>query len=227
MNRRDQYAEYRARVAALLSSGTPKEAAHSIAMAEHNARKAARKAELAALKVTRDKAAMTCQICARPILAESGQIAHHGYMRPGDGYQTNSCWGARQLPYEADRERLRQYLVSVLESFETAKKRREDLESESVPCRFTWEKYDRALGRSVTAGHVDATRDSFAGVKAAHASKFMQARVYSFEDLKAENVSAAARREKFYADEYKAQKARFDAWRITHKFNGATWELIK
>lgn len=42
----------------------------------------------------------TCQVCGRNIKANSGVIAHHGYKRPGDGWQTASCYGARHLPYE-------------------------------------------------------------------------------------------------------------------------------
>lgn len=42
----------------------------------------------------------TCQICGRPIKAKNGIIAHHGYKRPGDGWQTASCAGAREKPYE-------------------------------------------------------------------------------------------------------------------------------
>lgn len=47
-----------------------------------------------------DERKNTCQICARPILANTGLIAHHGYQRPGGGWQTKSCAGARHLPYE-------------------------------------------------------------------------------------------------------------------------------
>ena len=44
----------------------------------------------------------TCQICEREIKANIGVIAHHGYQRPdrGSGWQTESCVGARHLPYE-------------------------------------------------------------------------------------------------------------------------------
>lgn len=42
----------------------------------------------------------TCQICARDIKALTGVIAHHGYKRPGNGWQTASCFGARYKPYE-------------------------------------------------------------------------------------------------------------------------------
>ena len=48
----------------------------------------------------RTQPATTCQICARPIEAGTGVIAHHGYQRPGGGWQTASCMGARHRPYE-------------------------------------------------------------------------------------------------------------------------------
>ena len=46
-----------------------------------------------------------CQLCEREIkfgAARSGVelIAHHGYQRPGQGWQTASCRGARHRPYE-------------------------------------------------------------------------------------------------------------------------------
>lgn len=42
----------------------------------------------------------TCQICGRAIKAKTGRIAHHGYKRPGHGWQTASCMGAGHAPYE-------------------------------------------------------------------------------------------------------------------------------
>ena len=57
---------------------------------------------------------MTCQICGRDILAGSGAIAHHGYQRPGDGYQTGSCYGALKLPFEVSRDALGHYITAVL-----------------------------------------------------------------------------------------------------------------
>ena len=45
-----------------------------------------------------------CQICGRPIMAKSGYIAHHGYRRPGYGWQTGSCPGARHVPFEKGKD---------------------------------------------------------------------------------------------------------------------------
>jgi len=54
-----------------------------------------------------------CQICARDIKANTGLIAHHGYQRPGMGWQTSSCDGAKQLPYEVSRD----YIPVVIERY--------------------------------------------------------------------------------------------------------------
>jgi hypothetical protein len=56
----------------------------------------------------------TCQICGRNIKANTGHIAHHGYRRPGDGWQTSSCFGALGLPYEQSCDRIDRY-IRILE----------------------------------------------------------------------------------------------------------------
>jgi hypothetical protein len=55
----------------------------------------------------------TCQICGRSIKSSSGVIAHHGYKRPGDGWQTASCFGARHLPYEISCDAIPQAIEKV------------------------------------------------------------------------------------------------------------------
>lgn len=62
-----------------------------------------------------EKIHTTCQICARQIkVTASGLIAHHGYKRPHVGWQTDSCLGARHLPYEQSRA----YIPEVIEQIE-------------------------------------------------------------------------------------------------------------
>jgi hypothetical protein len=48
----------------------------------------------------------TCQICGREIGTTMGVIAHHGYTRPGSGWQTASCWGAKHVAYEVGHDAL-------------------------------------------------------------------------------------------------------------------------
>jgi hypothetical protein len=60
----------------------------------------------AARKQARENASMACQCCGRRILAKRGLIAHHGYTRPGQGWQTASCMGAGYVPFAFGRDRL-------------------------------------------------------------------------------------------------------------------------
>jgi hypothetical protein len=80
---------------------------------ERQAYRESRKAEIAEQKARKQAAAMTCQCCGRQIFAQRGKIAHHGYERPGYGWQTASCMGALYLPFEVARERLADLIVSL------------------------------------------------------------------------------------------------------------------
>jgi hypothetical protein len=55
----------------------------------------------------------TCQVCGRRIGAKIGTVAHHGYRRPGYGWQTDSCAGAQYVPYEQSCERLAEVVKDV------------------------------------------------------------------------------------------------------------------
>jgi hypothetical protein len=49
---------------------------------------------------------MTCQLCGRLIRSKHGVIAHHGYTRPGGGWQTSSCDGTHHSPLEVSNAHL-------------------------------------------------------------------------------------------------------------------------
>lgn len=70
----------------------------------------------------------TCQICAREIKAQTGLIAHHGYQRPGFGWQTASCDGAKQLPYEVSRD----FIPVVIERYKVIATNQENLADEML-----------------------------------------------------------------------------------------------
>jgi hypothetical protein len=65
----------------------------------------------------------TCQICERQIGSKKGLIAHHGYTRPErwSGYQTASCWGARELPYEKSRDLVGELIKHIERDIELVK----------------------------------------------------------------------------------------------------------
>lgn len=54
-----------------------------------------------------------CQICEREVKSKSGLIAHHGFKRPGNGWQTESCVGARELPYEKSRDAIPKAILII------------------------------------------------------------------------------------------------------------------
>jgi hypothetical protein len=75
------------------------------------------------------KLTSTCQICARPILANTGLIAHHGYTRPyaHAGFQTASCPGARFMPYEMACDALPPYIERLESALATTQEQLRDL----------------------------------------------------------------------------------------------------
>lgn len=64
-------------------------------------------------EIASDAQRRTCQICGRPIHAKRGRIAHHGYTRPVPGWQTGSCAGALELPFEVSRDALGRHIENV------------------------------------------------------------------------------------------------------------------
>lgn len=55
-----------------------------------------------------------CQICGRiDLQSPHGKISHHGYERPGDGWQTESCRGARRLPYQVSNDAIPEEIKRV------------------------------------------------------------------------------------------------------------------
>ena len=59
-----------------------------------------------------DKIVKTCGCCFRGVAVQSGHMAHHGYERPGTGWQTNSCPGIEYPPLEVSSAGL-EHVISV------------------------------------------------------------------------------------------------------------------
>lgn len=60
-----------------------------------------------------NKLVKTCPVCFRRIAVLRGTMAHHGYQRPGQGWQTASCPGIRFKPLEVSSEGL-EWLIATL-----------------------------------------------------------------------------------------------------------------
>lgn len=65
--------------------------------------------------VNPNKIVKTCPCCFRQIAVTDGTMAHHGYQRPGHGWQTASCPGIRFKPLEVSSEGL-VWLVGATEN---------------------------------------------------------------------------------------------------------------
>lgn len=110
----------------------------------------------------------TCQICGRVIQAKKGVIAHHGYNRPGHGWQTASCHGARFLPYEVSRDRIPQ-VEEIYRAIREAKQTAFDAMMASPPATLTirrkrdaWDKVGEPVTLERPEGF-DAARNIAAG----------------------------------------------------------------
>lgn len=187
----------------------------------------------AARKAARDKAAMTCQCCASKILANKGVIAHHGYQRPGIGWQTSSCFGARHLPFEVDRETLGLLIKNLKARRVNMVEHRRKIEAEETSIRKSWEVPVRGedgkviywMGRRKTeTKHFDTTRANFAELKA-----IREAAVYGdFDDLKTTYLNSRDFEIKNITDYINECQGRYDGWKQTHTWDAATevWKPV-
>lgn len=76
-----------------------------------------------------NKIVRTCPCCFRQIAVVNGTMAHHGYERPGYGYQTASCPGIRFRPLEISDEGLRFMIEQTEHQLGTLEKRLADFGS--------------------------------------------------------------------------------------------------
>lgn len=174
-------------------------------------------AKNAAAKSDKNKGQMTCQCCGRKHLANTGTIAHHGYQRPGGGWQTASCMGAKHLPFEVSRDRLATLIASLKDWEARAIKARAAVKAEKVSIRLTFTDYSvkrDAYGKRPNKS-VDVTRETFETIKAKNNSDFVSHSWYDFDRIKEAELNYRAREIKNVRAEIKAQQERYDGWKAT------------
>lgn len=102
--------------------------------------------------VNPDQQRGTCSCCFRDTaVIETGRMAHHGYQRPGDGYQSASCAGVRFPPLEVSTEGLEWLIWSTSEKLGADRERlsrREEMTS------ITYETHEkgRLVPRMISRG---------------------------------------------------------------------------
>jgi hypothetical protein len=161
------------------------------------------------LKAARAAVAKTCQICGRPILAETGVIAHHGYQRPGMGWQTSSCFGARHLPFEVSRDALGEYITIIQQQLSSLFATHTSVTNDEANIRVTYR--DKQFDKK----SFWASISNYAAQAAEHAAnaRFGRLDYSTYAEAKAAHLDGITRRIKDTAQHLKDQQARFDAWR--------------
>lgn len=169
---------------------------------------------------------MTCQCCARPIFAETGVIAHHGYQRPGTGYQTASCEGARELPFEVSRDALGRHIDNLKAYLGRTRAYLVKVQAETAPITFSFTDYtttDRYGAGTPTSRRV--TRETFPTIweETKAARRYNQFDKPDFDALKVRVVRAIKADINVVTAAIEQQEERFAGWKQTHCREGEKW----
>jgi hypothetical protein len=208
--------------------------------------KAARASINAAKKAKKLAESMTCQCCGRAIFAQSGSIAHHGYERPGYGWQTASCMGAKHLPFEVSRDRLGALIVRLEQRLADLIEAQRQVRDEEVAVTYTATNHNavpEVVGAPYSTKRIfptvtfEFTRANFAAILAENTGPYGSGKLWNgydaicleekgFDGIK---VADMKRRSDFIAgvhDHLKECQERYDAWKqtFTHFERGTkTW----
>lgn len=172
-------------------------------------------------RAEREKATMTCQCCGRKYLANTGTIAHHGYQRPGGGWQTASCSGAKHLPFEVNRDKLGLLIQSLTEWKARAITWRAEVEAETRAVDLTFSDHTQkrdAYGRRPKKS-VQVIRETFDSVRTENSSSFRTYGWSSFDEIKKRDLQVKDREIENVTAEITAQQTRYDGWKQTHKWD--------
>lgn len=175
-----------------------------------------------------EEARMTCQICGRPIHAGNGKIAHHGYQRPGYGYQTASCPGALQHPFEVSRDELGRYIEALNRRHDTLVNQLEDLHQEQLES-FTLGLTDYDAPRLFDrrpVKHITFTASNFEELSAEHAKTFRTYSIRSYTDAAESFKQKVSAEVRSILAELAQQEVRYEAWVETHRFTGEGFEAL-
>jgi len=170
--------------------------------------------------------AMHCQCCNREIHAALGRIAHHGYTRPGHGWQTQSCFGAKRLPWEVDRSAVMDLINHLKEWLLRAEYLRCAVADEIEPVTHTYEIYLRDRGRYEKRDLI-ITRDRFADIVKANVDDvFTHQFEPTFDQFKQRDLDKRDSRITSLKRDIKEFTARYEGWTQTHKWEGKRWVAL-
>ena len=188
--------------------------------------------EIAAGKAEKLAKSMTCQCCGRAIFAEKGLIAHHGYERPYEGWQTASCRGARELPFEVSQELLLEEIAWLEQRVAATKAKIAGLEvAEELSWTIQTREVEYVMGKrkakyetlKVTAETFEETRLKIAEIQG------YRPHLFKFEALREQIIRGVQVTLAQYESALAHQKARSAGWKVTHRKGGKgepTWVAL-
>lgn len=105
-----------------------------------------------------DQVRATCSCCFRGIaVTPAGKMAHHGYQRPFEGYQTRSCDGTRFPPLEVSTEGL-EWLIWHMEEHRDQVQDRLDRKEELTKIFYSVRERGQVVNKSIEKGDPDWER---------------------------------------------------------------------
>lgn len=179
-------------------------------------------------RASRFAAGMHCQCCGKLFLANTGVMAHHGYQRPGGGWQTASCSGARFVPFEVSRAQL----GSLIESLKAWKARaieaRAATEAETLMVVLSFSDYSQKIGYGgrMPSKTVMVSRENFEAIKAENEQSFRMTGRYNFDEVKAKDLWKRDREIENVTAEISAQQKRYEGWVQTHEWKNKAWAAL-
>jgi hypothetical protein len=167
---------------------------------------------------------MTCQICGRLILANTGTIAHHGYTRPGMGWQTASCEGSKELPFEVSRDALGKYIINLNRVRDRLVARQDKIAlgyATSASLYVTNYDEQRTHGRQRSRRFLNVTPETFETIRAELPKTFSALSLRSFEAVLEGEARTIKSQLSQLLSELAQQEVRYEGWKQTHKRDGA------
>jgi hypothetical protein len=169
---------------------------------------------------------MTCQGCGRLICSKLGLIAHHGYERPGDGWQTASCVGAKEDPFEVSNLVLLHAIRSHEARVEELRENIAGVEAETLSVIVTWSpsSWDRLKEKSVD---YQVSRENFEAVASKLPGVFnLSTGTSTFEGCKSGYLGRLEGRLRRWRAGLVECRKRNEGWKQTHRFVAGEWKKL-
>lgn len=173
---------------------------------------------------------MTCQCCGRAIQANTGKIAHHGYQRPGLGWQTASCEGAQELPFEVSRDALGRYIEGLNRRLDNRAERirqHGDEEITELTLAIIDREQPRQYGRPERTLFVrDLSAETFEAKAAEYGKSLRAAGIYKFKDALDRDLREARTEAALIQTILNHEEPRWANWKQTHEWTGTEFKAI-